>query len=199
MGTSRNAVDLSRKFDALARGIEQRQTTAARAGAAVIGRQVTSNLRAATGGDMMLSGMSRTTTARKGARGGAKKMGVRVFPARDDGVIVKATGPVQLVENDVPPHFVVSRHAKGAQRLGTNGRRLRATRQSRIASVAFGEGAAGGGRRAVLRLSDGRFRRFTIASSKGRHPWRNGVRQSRDRAARAMRIEEAKEIAKVFT
>ena len=187
MGTSRSVAELAGKFDKLARDVDKRKRTAERVGGTVIEQSVAPRLRAATGGDGKLSGMgpkARQITVR-----------TRSTPA---GALVRVVGPAQLVENDVPKHYVVSKYATGAQRIGANGRRLRSTRRSRIASVAFGQGAAGGGRRAVLNLGGGQFRRWTVAYSKGRHPWRDGVAASRQRAVQAMRAEEAKAITQVF-
>lgn len=187
MGTSRSALELAQKFDDLARGVEKRQKDAERAGGRVIERAVGIRVRAATGGDGKLSGM--------GPKGRRITVATRSTSA---GALVKLNGPAQLIENDVDKHYVVSKYAKGAQRIGANGRKLRATRRSRIASVAFGQGAAGGGRRAVLNLGNGQFRRWTVAYSKGRHPWRDGVRVSRGRAVTEMRKVEAAEILRVF-
>lgn len=197
---SRSAADLSLKFDRLGKGIEKRQKEAARAGAVVIDREVTRRLKAATGGDLVLSGMTRTTG---GKRSGSKRpMRVKIGPARQsDGVFVSITGPAQLVENDVAKHIVVSRHAKGAGYTKVNAKgntvKGRATRQSRQASVAFGLGAAGGGRRAVLHWGNN-WARYTTASSKGRHPWRNGVRAARPKAAREMARVESGALTEVF-
>lgn len=187
MGTSRSAAELALKFNTLAKGVKQQERTAERAGGRIVERAVSPRLRAATGGDMKLSGMGPK----------ARRMSVSTRSTQA-GALVKVNGPAQLVENDVAKHYVVSKYAKGAQRVGSNGRKLRATRRSRIASVAFGQGAAGGGRRAVLNLGGGQFRRWTVAYSKGRHPWRDGVRVSRDRAVREMRRVEVNEIARVF-
>lgn len=188
MGTSRSALELAMKFDQLSREVEKRQRLAERAAAVPINRAVTRNLRAATGGDMRLSGMGRK----------ARPMRVATRSVTS-GTLVKVNGPAQLVENDVDKHYVVSKYAEGAARISaTTGRRLRATRRSRVASVAFGAGAAGGGRRAVLNLGGGRYLRWTVAYSKGRHPWRDGVRASRSKAVQAMRAEEAKAVVRVF-
>lgn len=205
MGTSRSALELGRKFDSLSREIEQRQVESARNGARVIEREVTGKLRAATGGDFALSGMNRSATLTKSGKERSKgRMAVRVRPARGEtgAFLVAATGPVPLVENDVAKHIVVSRFAKGAgfTRTTKTGRTVkgRSSRQSRIASVAFGLGAEGGGRRAVLHWGGSNYARYTTASSKGRHPWRNGVRESRDRAAKAMRGTHITAVSKVF-
>jgi len=196
MGTSSSAVDLSRKFDKLSREIDARQKQASRNGAAVIEREVRQKMRAATGGDLVLSGLGQSKGGK--SRG---KLGVKTAPARavPDATIVFATGPAHLAENDVDKHYVVSKYAKGAQRISqTTGRKLRATRQSRIASVAFGQGAAGGGRRAVLHWGGNNYARFVVASSKGRHPWRNGVKASQQKAVVAMRKHEVGALTKVF-
>lgn len=187
MGTSRSSLELARKFDALSHGVKQQQKIAERAGGRVIEKAVAPRIKAATGGDGKLSGM------------GPKARRITVVTrSTGAGALVKVNGPAQLIENDVDKHYVVSKYAKGAQRVGANGRKLRSTRRSRIASVAFGQGAAGGGRRAVLNLGNGQFRRWTVAYSKGRHPWRHGVRASRARAVQEMRKVEAAEIARVF-
>lgn len=205
MGTSRTALELGRKFDSLSREIEQRQVESARTGARIIEREVTGKLRSATGGDFALSGMNRTSAPTKTGKARSKgKMSVRVRPARGEtgAFLVAATGPVQLVENDVAKHIVVSRYAKGAgfTRTTKAGKTVagRSSRQSRVASVAFGLGAAGGGRRAVLHWGGNNYARYTTASSKGRHPWRNGVRASRDRAAAAMTKTHVAAVGKVF-
>lgn len=200
MGTSHSAAELGAKFSTLARNLESVQKGAARSGARVIEQAVQREMRAATGGDLVLSGMTRTTGPKRSNSGGIKKIGVKVRPMRD-GVLVAATGPAQLVENDVKPHIVTSRHAKGAAYTRTTkaGKTVkgRSTRESRQASALFGLGVTGGGRRAVLHWGNN-FARFTRSSSKGRHPWRNGVRQSRDRAVGVMRLEEVKQIARTF-
>lgn len=187
MGTSRSAAELARKFDALSTGVRQQQRAAEKAGGTVIERAVAPRVRAATGGDGKLSGMGPK----------ARRIGVRAT-SLSAGTVVRMTGPAQLVESDVPKHYVVSKYATGAQRVSASGRKLRSTRRSRIGSVAFGQGAAGGGRRAVLNLGGGKYLRWTVAYSKGRHPWRDGVAASRERAVRTMRAEEAKAITRVF-
>lgn len=189
MGTSHSALELGRKFDEMARGVEQRRKTAEGAGARVVEQSVHRRLRAATGGDMKLSGMGRK----------ARRIYTQVGRGGNAGVLVKVNGPAPLIEEDQDKHYVVSKYALGADRISAKtGRKLKSTRRSRIGSVAFGQGAAGGGRRAVLNLGGGKFLRWTVAYSKGRHPWRDGVRSSRNRAVAAMRREEVAEIARVF-
>ena len=56
MGTSHSAAELGAKFSALARNLESVQKGAARSGARVIEQAVQREMRAATGGDLVLSG-----------------------------------------------------------------------------------------------------------------------------------------------
>ena len=198
---SRTAAEMAGRLDRYAKGIEARQKEAARAGARVVEREVNGRLRRATGGDGVLSGTTRTTGGRRQSQG--RRMRVLTRPARSnpDGQFVSITGPAHLVENDVKRHVVVSRHAKGAGYTKVNARgrsvRGRSTRESRQASVLFGLGAGGGGRRAVLHWGDN-YRRFTFAESKGRHPWRDGVRAARPKAVRAMRDVESRALLEAF-
>ena len=202
MGTSRNSLELSRKFAALADEVEKRQAEASKQGAAVVARKVRSNVRAATGGDFVLSGTTRTTAkTRSGKPRKAARIDVFTAKARSvkDGSFVGMRGPAQLIENDVNKHYVVSRWATGAQNISAKtGRKIRATRQSRIATVAFGQKLTGGGRRAVLNFGGGNYKRWTVAYSKGRKPWERGVRSARGEAVRAMRNHEAKAVGAVF-
>ena len=173
MGTSNTVHELVGKLNNVGTELERQQRISIET-AAIEAKKVTVGfMAAATGGDLMLSGLNRG--------GPSKKVGVNYkLETRGAGVqaFVKATGPVPLIENDVAKHYVVSKYAKGAQRISaTTGKKLRSTRQSRIASVAFGAGAGGGDRRAVLHWGDN-FARYTVASSKGRHPWERGINTS---------------------
>lgn len=202
MGVSHSPAELGRKFVSLARSVEQRQQRATAAGAAIIEREVRGRVRSATGGDLILSGTNRTTGSKRSAKPGAKRIDVRAERSKaSTGTVVRMIGPAQLVENDVAKHIVTSRYVKGAgyTRVNAKGKTVkgRTTRQSRQASVAFGLGAAGGGRRAVLHWGNN-WARYTTASSKGRHPWRDGVAVSRQKASRAVVAEEAKAIVETF-
>jgi len=144
----------------------------------------------ATGGDGVLSGMTRTT---KGRRSTPRPMGAssKIEPSPTGArAFVRARGAVHLVEHDIARHVVVSRWAQGDEstredRVLKSGaiRKGRATNKSRIASVEAGLGARGGGRRAVLNLGGGTYRRWTTASSKGRQPWKRGVDDARPQLA----------------
>lgn len=202
MGTSRSALELSRKVDALATEVEKRQAEASRRGAAVVAKKVRSNVKSATGGDFVLSGSTRTTApTRKGKPRKAARIDVFTAKSRavKDGSFVGMRGPAELIENDIPKHYVTSRWATGAQNISARtGRKVRATRQSRIATVAFGQKLTGGDRRAVLNFGNGVYKRWTVVYSKGRRPWERGVKSARGEAVRAMRNHEAGAIGAVF-
>lgn len=202
MGTSTSALELSRKFAKLADEIEKRQATASREGAQVIAKRVRTNVRGATGGDFILSGSTRTTgLTRKGRPRQAARIDVFTAKARTvkDGSFVGMKGPAQLIENDVPKHYVTSRWATGAQNISAKtGRKIRATRRSRIATVAFGQKLTGGDRRAVLNFGNGVYKRWTVAYSKGRKPWARGVASARRPAVKAMRDHETGALGAVF-
>jgi hypothetical protein len=141
----------------------------------------------ATGGNRMLSGTQRTKTNRKGVTKSTREKTISVSYRIRDGVagptaLLRATGPLQLVENDVKRHVVVSSFARAAGYettilTGKNAGKTRAgrnTRDARIASVLTGAGTSGT-RRAVLNFGDGTYRRWTTSHSTGRHPWKRGV------------------------
>lgn len=177
---------LQRRLHGMATAMEQAQrTTAANAGE-LIRSETDKRIKAAAGGDGVLSGMTRTTGGRSKAK--PRPMGARVRVRKGSmgwEALVRATGPVHLVERDVAPHVVTSRHAKGAEftRQSKAGRTVkgRSTRESRQASVLFGLGLEGGGRRAVLHWGGSNYARWTVASSKGRQPWAKGVDAARPR------------------
>ena len=165
----------------------------------MIEQAVQREMRAATGGDLVLSGMTRTTGPKRSNSGGIKKIGVKVRPVRD-GVLVAATGPAHLVENDIKPHIVTSRHARGGLHPHHEGGQ---DRQGSVhPRVTTGLSAVRTGR--DWRRSSGgpalgqQLRPVHEVVVEGRHPWRNGVRQSRDRAVGVMRLEEVKQIARTF-
>lgn len=160
---SRTPAELSDKLVKVARALPDNRAAINAAALAV--KDVTTPLvRAATGGDMKLSGVGR--------KGGAK-VGVRydVKGTRNATAIVKATGPAHLVERDVKPHPVASRYAP---------RKIGRTRAARLQGIAAG-GATGVGwnRRAVISFNgrEGKaFARYAVNSggSKGRHPFERG-------------------------
>lgn len=180
-----DAASIARKFVALADGVEKQQHSSVDAVALHTTKILRSRIAAASGGDNVLSGTTRTTRRqkRKGNESKGKKLGVGYDLAPSGRqALIAARGPLPLIEVDQAPHVVVSRWATGAeyQRHTKAGRVIagKSTIGSRQASVLTGNGAAGGGRRAVLNQGGGVFRRWTISSSKGKHPWEFGIKEA---------------------
>ena len=183
---------LADKLRAAAGSMEAAQAATVKQVAEQSKATILANIRSATGGDQLLSGAKRPAPGprKSGKKRTPREKKIGVSYRVRDGVngptaLVRATGPLQLVENDVKPHFVVSRFAvaNAYSQVITTGKRAgktrkgRNTREARIASVAFGLGSVGGGRRAVLNLGGGTYRRWTTSHSQGRHPWRRGVEE----------------------
>jgi hypothetical protein len=184
---------IAERFQRAAKLVEAAGPVSVRTVAGIVEKSVDAKLVAALGADRILSGTTRTTGTKK-ATGKSKKGRIAVTAKPLNGgpsaqILIGLTGPAQLIENDVKKHIVVSKWVKGAAYTKVNAKgktvKGRATRQSRIASVAFGLGAAGGGRRAVLHWGGNIFARYTTASSKGKHPWRDGVAQSQSQVLAA--------------
>lgn len=175
-------LELSRRFEAMAQAFESRKAESERKVAARFVDRVDARIKAAVGPDRVLSGTTRTTGRKRSNRGGKAAGRIQAYAkAEKAGTLVAVRGPLQLAENDVAKHVVVSQYVKGAgyTRVNAKGKTVkgRSTRESRQASVLFGLGAAGGGRRAVLHWGNN-YARYTFASSKGRHPWRDGVAEA---------------------
>lgn len=188
MGTSVNAKQLSAKMTQAGRRVDRASREAIETAAAETKRVTVGLMAEATGGDLVLSGTTRTTGPKRTTKAGTKgKIGVRYkLEQRTTGAqaFVAATGPAQLVENDVKKHPVVSRYARtaeGVQYVTKKGavRSSRANRQVRGIAVMAGI-ATTGDRRAVLHWGS-RYARYTVASSKGRHPWKRGMETMRPR------------------
>lgn len=169
------------------------------------------NIRSATGGDLVLSGTGRTTLGRneKARKSKEKKLNVGYdvkLGSRGPMALVSARGPLQLVENDIPVHFVTSRFAIAAsyRDVITTGKRAGKTRKgrntidARAASVMFGAGL-GGGRRAVLNFGGGTYRRWALVRSKGRRPWQRTVDEVRPQVSRIFSSAERKALLSVFS
>lgn len=193
MGTSRTAAQLGQKVQRTAKRIESANKAAVNVAAGEMKQTITGLMAGASGGDLVLSGMTRTTGPKRSNRGGIKKLGVRYrveSRARGPQAYLRATGPAHLVEDDQPKHPVVSRYAKAGSSvsyLGKKGKRInsRSSRQARGIAVRLGE-ATTGDRRAVLHWGNN-YARWTVASSKGRHPWKHGVAASAPKARATMR------------
>lgn len=150
MGTSRTPRELSGKLNDAAKRLDASSRTSSLQGAQIVKTSVLSQATRATGGDLRLSG-TRTKRNIAGA-----KLGVQ-YDAKGRNVLVRATGPFQLVENDQPAHDIHPRLSP--QRRGGVRRRRRTAGAKALVIPGIG------------------FRSSAKATggSKGRQPWRRGV------------------------
>jgi hypothetical protein len=122
-----------------------------------------------SGGDGRLSGVGRA----KGRPGNAR---VGVVAKRDrvvDGMLVTATGPLQIVNNDTAGRVVTSAYLRG------RGRRSYRSRAGETVGQMQGPGLVGtglvGDRRAVLNIPGVGFRRSARhPGTKGKRTWQRG-------------------------
>lgn len=138
---------MSRKLDRMSSELQRARSAAVRsAGLAVVG-SVRQEIQRASG-DGRLSGVGRS-----GAR-----VGARMDQRGEDTAVVKATGPVQLIERDTKPHVIGPKAKRG--RSGRGG----------------------------IRLRDGSVRRTVQhPGTKGKHPFEHGVEKARPQAVEEMR------------
>jgi hypothetical protein len=105
---AKTLTDLAGQLAALPDELVKAQRRGVQRGALHVTRAIREEIRAATGGDMKLSGVGR-----KGARVGARyTVGGTVEPS----AVVRATGPLQLIERDTKPHSIVPRPRRGQKR-----------------------------------------------------------------------------------
>ena len=167
MGTSRSAAQLAGKLDGFARAVPDANRKATLEAADLVKTAVLGRMRAASGGDLKLSGVGK-----KGAR-----IGVRydINGSISANALVKATGPVQLVENRTHAHVIGPKGVKGGTRA-KNGSRNRTGMSRR--QRAIDEGTAIYGKSQVLAFN-GIVRRYAYhPGTAGKHPWAKGVKES---------------------
>lgn len=176
--------DIGRRLQKLASTIEGGSFDTVKASAEVAKKQQLAVMRRDSGGDLRLSGVN----AAKG-RGGNAKIGVnyRVRKASGIGVgasaFVKATGPLQIINNDTQGRVIRSAYLRGRGAAG----RGRVARRGFVGPVLPGQ-FAGAGRRAVLRLPDGGFRQSVRhPGTKGKNTWQLGRKQAEPDVAKSMR------------
>ena len=105
--------DVARMTTRLPDELAKAQRRGVQRGALHVTRGIRDEVRAATGGDMKLSGVGR-----KGARVGAKyTLGGGSNPT----ALIKATGPMQLLEHNTRPHIIKPRKRRGAKALALRG------------------------------------------------------------------------------
>lgn len=143
---------MGRKFGRMAVELGQSRRTAVNRGALAIVGPVRDEIRRATGGDMRLSGVGKS-----GAR-----VGVRFNQTVDTEAVIRATGPLQLIERDTKAH--------------------------QIAPKTRGRGAKRAQRKGAVQLADGSYRRSVRhPGTKGQHPFETGVARGRAKAVRELR------------
>lgn len=114
-------------------------------------------------------------------RKGKSRLGVTYSKeaGSDGSVLVRATGPWQLIESDTSPHAITSRH-------GGSIRRKRQERASFIGPQFAGRGRnrrvvgrTSGGRRAVMFIPGVGYRRSALhPGTRGKHPWEKAMQRS---------------------
>lgn len=167
MGTSRNAAQLVGKIDQFAQAVPAANRKATLQAAMVVKKSTLDRMRVASGGDLKLSGVGK-----KGAR-----IGVRydINGQVSANALVKATGPVQLVENRTHAHVIGPKGVKGGKRL-KNGTRNRTGMSQR--QRAIDEGTAVYKRGQVL-FFGGRFSAYAYhPGTAGKHPWAKGIKEA---------------------
>lgn len=184
MGTSHSAEEIARKLERLAGSIDDANRAGVLAAAQSTKDSIVPLMRAATGGDLKLSGMKRG------------RVGVRYKELRSGNVILFAFGPAHLVERDVKPHPVLPRAAGGT----------RASRRRRVEAAALigamsGQQVGFSTKGGVLRFADGSFRRWArvAGGSKGRHPFERGVDLARPKTGAAFVSAHRRRLLEVFS
>lgn len=210
MGTSRSLGEFAGKIDRWSARIDNAATDGVTKAARAIEDQALDNLRAATGGDLTLSGLNTSKKAIRRLEVGGNvrgKLGVKTTIVRsgDTGAaegFVRVTGPAQLVESDVAPHYVYpdEARAKGYKTktrsfATASGKAKRRRVDVRSVAAAFGQEVVVG--RARLKFGN-RFLVRTKASSKGRKPWARAVAEASPQVVPILEKAQADALRSVF-
>ncbi len=167
MGISATPAQLLAKMDKFAGAAPKANRAATLQAADLVKTATLAHLRTATGGDLILSGVGK-----KGA-----KLGVRYNIQGDisANAVVRATGPVQIVENRTHAHVIGPKGLKGGKRAkrGAANRTGMGQRQR-----AIDEGTAIYGRGDVLKIGDRYVRYAYHPGTAGKHPWEKGVKEA---------------------
>lgn len=143
---------LARQMSDLPGQIRAQSRVAVNASALTITNTLREQIRAASGGDMRLSGVGRRGGTRVGARYDVKG-------TDNPTALIRATGPLHLVENPTSPHVIPKQGA-------TRGR--------------------GRNKRARVVVVNGRvFARVNHPGTRGKQPWRKGVTAGVPKGTRA--------------
>lgn len=176
--------DVKRKVTGMVNAVERDRRAIVRSGAETAAERQRRVMQQDSGGDMQLSGVGR----RRGRAGNAR-IGVRVRNLGDLAEVT-ATGPLPLIDRDVPGHVIRSSYVRGAYRSSRAG----GQRTGQI----FGPAAPTirGDRRAVLNIPGVGFRRSARhPGTRGKDTWSRGLRVGLPAAD----VEIAKETTIRFT
>lgn len=157
----------------LSRGIERGRTeTLTKAG--LVGKGIhAAEISRATGGDSVLSGFNQGKGGRVGAR-------FDVRPGPTPYVVLRATGPMQLIERDTDGHVIRSRRLTGRGRRGFVGPTLPGQFRRRR--------GIGPQLRAVIDIPGIGYRYSARhRGTKGKHPWEKGKKRARPAMTRVIR------------
>ena len=105
----RDFADLAVSFAGMPAAIEQGQAKGVRIAALAITNSIRDEIRSATGGDMRISGVGR-----RGARVGAR---FDIKGTQNPTAMIRAIGPLHLLERDTQPHLIKPRSRRGAKAL----------------------------------------------------------------------------------
>jgi len=200
MGTSSSPAEFVAKIKAAERGVDKANKASVFQCATVLTTAANANIAAATGGDGVLSGMGRSKNGKLRGRITAAQKTFSGYGSTE--AVVQVLGPGPLVENDVKPHTVFP---KGARVTGRStrtksyrnraGRRTNFNLASAYADAGFGDQVNVG----PHRLKFGNvFLTHVVASSKGRHPWRNAREEAEPTFPRIFAANQAKGVAEAF-
>lgn len=176
--------DIASRMTKLASSIETGSYETVKQSAEVAKKRQLDRMRTDSGGDLMLSGVN----AAKG-RGGNAKIGVSYRVRKDSGVgvgasaFVKATGPLQIINNDTQGRVIRSAYSTGRGTVG----RQRVARRGFVGPVLPGQFAEGG-RRAVLNIPGVGFRRSARhPGTQGKSTWQEGRKRAEPDITKSMR------------
>lgn len=165
VGTSRTPAELAGKFARFESELVAAQRKGVTAGSLLIATAVRKEVAVATRGRNRLSGVGRN----------GAKVGVRydVRGTTNPVGLVRATGPLHLIESDTAAHMILPRGVGRAQ--GRSKAARRAAKQS-LYDALFGAG--GFSSATPLAMPWGPRFRADHPGTKGKHPWAKGVSRS---------------------
>lgn len=186
-GPPKTGDQFARQMATLGKRMEKNVAGSVGKAAQVLKASVEANLRSAVGSDLRMSGVGKA----------GAKVGVRytVKGTQNPTALLRATGPVHLVERDNKAHVILPRGVGRVQ-----GRRTKANRRAAkqdLYNALFG-GSVGRGVK-PLAFGNGRFAyRVRHPGTKGKHPFEKGVERAAPIAQRILANACTKSLAEVF-